>query len=253
MEIEQSPQTDWSRDRSRWPSGAKAMARPQPSAVSGMTLATAVNGVDGGSGSRITTGVPSASWVCPVVTTAAVAGSSLLVTSIQPCPWLPVLMSLIDRALPFSTMKSLVTPANRTIESRGTTAALASASVMIDGLGEATGPEQPALVGNQGFYLKRAARRVDRGVDRGRPAPSIAIVGMSTRREPYSLADPHVFGVLLGNLAPEADRVFDHELGDRFAFLDHLPFRDLPLGDSVRQRAGAREAGRQAAWGRGPG
>ena len=68
-------------------------------------------------------------------------------------------MSLIDLALPFSTMKSLVTPANRTIDSEGTTAALASESVTIEALREAAGTEQTALVGHERFDLKRPAGR----------------------------------------------------------------------------------------------
>ena len=204
-------------------------------AVSGIAASVRdVLGAAAGSGSRITTGVPSASWVCPVVTTAAVSGSCLLVTSIQPRPSLPVLMSLIDRALPFSTMKSLVTPANRTIESRGTTAALAIGVGDDRGLGEAAGPEQPAFVGDQGFDLEGPARRVDRGVD-ARDLAFDRHARVRSGREPHPLADSHVFGVLLGHLAPEPDRVFDHQLGDRFPFLDHLPLRDLPPGDAVRQ------------------
>ena len=58
-------------------------------------------------------------------------------------------MSLIDRALPFSTMKSLVTPANRTIDSIGTTAALASASVMIEALAKPPGRSRPRSLGTR--------------------------------------------------------------------------------------------------------
>src|SRR5271157_86963 len=86
---------------------------------------------DGGFGVRITTGVPSASWVWPVMTTIAEVGRLLLVTSTQPGPSLPVTMSLTDRALPFSTKNSLVTPAKRMIDSVGATAAWAAESVMI--------------------------------------------------------------------------------------------------------------------------
>src|SRR5271165_6245571 len=86
---------------------------------------------DGGFGVRITTGVPSASWVWPVMTTIAEVGRLLLVTSTQPGPSLPVTMSLTDRALPFSTKNSLVTPAKRMIDSVGATAAWADKSVTI--------------------------------------------------------------------------------------------------------------------------
>ena len=107
---------------------------------------------------------------------------------------------------------------------------------MIEALANPPGAEQTALVGHQGFDLEGAARRVDRRVDPRDLAldgarPGCARVESRTRWPTRTSS-----AVLLGNLAPEADRVFDHELGDRFTFLDHLPFGDLPLGDAIRKR-----------------
>ena len=62
---------------------------------------------------------------------------------------------------------------------------------------------------------------------------------MGAGRDPHRLSDADVFGELLGNLAPESNRVFDHQVGDRFTFLDHLSFGDLPLGDAECEPAGA--------------
>src|SRR5262245_42004287 len=94
---------------------------------------------EGASGVRTTTGVLSASWVCPVVTTIAAVGRLLLETSTHPRPSTPVTMSLIDRARLSSTMKSLVTPANRTIDSIGATDAWAAESVMMVALAKPPG------------------------------------------------------------------------------------------------------------------
>ena len=69
----------------------------------------------------------------------AEAGRVLLVTSTQPRPSVPVTMSLIDLALLFSTTNSLVTPANRMIDSVGTTAAWAAESVTIVALAKPPG------------------------------------------------------------------------------------------------------------------
>ena len=150
------------------------------------------------------------------------SGSSLLVTSTHPRPSVPVWMSLIDRALPFSTMKSLVTPANRTIDSSRYDGRPGLGVDDDRGFGKSAGPQQTALVGDHGFHLKRSARRLYRRVDPGDLALD-GHAGMGPGREPDALSELHVLGILLGDLAPEADRVFDHELGDRLSFLDHLP------------------------------
>ena len=74
-------------------------------------------------------------------------------------------MSLIDRALPFSTMKSLVTPGEPDDRLDRHDGRLGLGVGDDRGLGESAGPEQPALVGDHGLDLERPAGGVDRRVD----------------------------------------------------------------------------------------
>src|SRR5512135_1693480 len=101
--------------------------------------------VGGAPGVRTTTGVPSASWVWPVVTTCARAGS-LPRTSTQPGPSRPV-STAIARAVSPSTTNSLVTPANLTTDSIGTTVASELRSVRIVASANPPGRSIPRLFG----------------------------------------------------------------------------------------------------------
>src|SRR5208282_6544330 len=123
------------------------------------------------------------------MTTIAEVGRLLLVTSTQPGPSVPVTMSSTDRALPFSTQNSLVTPAKRMIDSVGATAAWAAESVMIVALAKPPARNKAPLVGNLGLDLKRPADGVDRGID----PHDLALegeFGLRRHRDAHRLAKP---------------------------------------------------------------
>ena len=131
-------------------------------------------------------------------------------TSIQPRPSLPVLMSLIDRLAVFDDedLGDAGEPDDR-IEGNDGRPCFGVGDDR--GFGEAAGAEQTTFVGDKVSTWNVRQGESTEGLMRA-TLPSMATPRCARVESRTRLADSYVFRVLLGDLAPETDRVFDHEL-----------------------------------------
>ncbi len=107
-----------------------------------------------------------------------------------------------------------------------------TASVTIDALANPPGRSRPRSLGTMVSTWNVRLAESTAGLMRA-TVPSNVTRRVRRRLDAHALTALHDSLVLFGHLAPEADRVFDHQFGDGLAFLDHLALGHLPLGHAV--------------------